>query len=455
MISRERWVILALCLLFCAAHVAGYLTFTIRWFGYRGYRFLLWEDPTQIVPILGMVAPILLAPALFLPTQNRRLSDLAPWVLYVTLYVPGVYIPLLTLGRPASEVIVLSILHLVGLIAFEMLRRVKLNVKFAKTQNSSWVPGVVLPAIALLIALYFWQAVDFRLDLAWDTLYERRFAARDLVGPGMPMGYLNQMFIKVFIPAIALFAWLWKDIRLGALCLFCIVVSWAFDANKLVIFTPILIIGVLSLYKSKKPVQTLLIALTIMILLFIPVYFLIPGQSSGTSIAAEIAEGTVKRALYEPGLLTGYYWDHFQIYPLNNFGGSPLSVLFTKSPYETIVPRRIGYMYFGNDAETANAGIMAGAISDLGNIGVPIMMGIAGLILRIFECLGEQRNRALGYAFIFVITQDWSNRPFQTSLITGGVLASFLLLWLYSDPKKRNAAPGTEAATASPAADGA
>jgi oligosaccharide repeat unit polymerase len=426
--SRERWRILLLCLLYCAVHMLAYLTVILPWFFYRGYRLFI-----PNLPYVALVAPLLLLPALFLPVTTKKISDMAPWVLYATLYVPGVYIPLLTVKRDPNEIIWLSVLHFVGLVCFELLRRVRVNVKFTKTQNSSWLPGVVVPIIAILIAISFWRTVDFKLDLSWETLYERRFAARDLVGPGQPLGYLNQIFIKVFIPALALFAWLWKSGKLAAACIFCCLISWAFDANKLVLFTPVLIFGIMLIYRSKHPIRFMLVSLTVMIAVFIPVRYLMPA---GTGVAAEIAESTIKRALYEPGLLTGYYWDHFTIYPLNNFGGSPFAAFFTSSPYEGIISRRIGYMYFGNDAETANAGIMAGAISDMGPIGVPIIMAIAGFTLRVFECLGEQRNRALGFSFIFVIAQDWSNRPFQTSLITGGVLASFLLLWLYSDPKR-------------------
>lgn len=416
---------LGLCLAYFVMHVIGYFLLIFPWFAYRqfGARMI---DPKWIPGIILLC----LAPGLFLPPTKERPSDLAGWFFYCCLGMPGCYISFLSLNRPPEEIFVLSWLLVISLGLMEIGRRLPINFQFRPVLNTDWIGSLALPGLAILAALLLIAANGFQFDISYATIYERRLAARLFATPGSMLALASGLLVKVFVPMIAIYATLWKSRALWIACIACALISWSVDALKTVLFLPILVLGLYHLAQTRKATNWFVFLMGFGILAVTALSF-----TPFSNLAMEIANATFKRQAYSPGLLTAQYWDWFTDNPQNNLANRQLFDFFGDSPYPGSIARWIGATYYGQPDVNANTGIMGSGFAEFGAVGMLVASLLAGLGFRWFDALAQQRDETLGFIFIILICVEWTNRALQTSLITGGVLALALLLWLYSAPK--------------------
>ncbi len=422
---------LALCLAYLVAHVIGYVLMIYPWFAYRQFG-LRMIDPKWIPGIVLLC----LAPGLYLPFRRDRPSDIAGWFFYCCLVMPGCYISFLSLNRPVEEIFGFGWLLVISLGLIEVGRRLPIQFKFKQVLSSDWVPGFLLPAVAILAALALFAANGLQFDISYATIYERRLAARSFAGPGMMLGLVSGLLVKVFVPMLAIFATLWRSRTLWAVCIACTLISWSVDALKTVLFLPVLVLGLSYMARAKNPTVWFVSLMGVGILAVTAL-----SLSPFSNLAMEIANATFKRQAYSPGLLTAQYWDWFVDNPKNFLANRQFFDFFGDSPYQGSIARWMGSTYYGQPDVNANTGIMGSGYAEFGVVGMLVASALAGLFLRWFDALSEQRDQTLGFIFVVLICVEWTNRALQTSLVSGGVLALAILLWLYSPPQ---AAPAFE-----------
>jgi hypothetical protein len=134
---------------------------------------------------------------------------------------------------------------------------------------------------------------------------------------------------------------------------------------------------------------------------------------------------TTRRTLLEPGLLTGFYYEHYSQVPHAGLAYhiSQEGKDVPSPPYE------IGLVYFGDVNIEANANLWAQGFADFGMPGIFCYTLLLSAILWLYDSLAARQN--LGLAILIVAMQAfaYSNSPPMTVLITHGGLATALLLW--------------------------
>jgi len=405
--------------LYFGLHYLFYVYFvepTMHWqlFDVGDYEWYWWLASI----ILGLI------PGLFLPSRIERVNDLAPWIQYVCIVGPAAYVPMHCFQQHFPNIFLYSIAFTVCLYLFERARKYPMNFNFRTSKNSEGAFTYGFLVVALLVTMYIWRAIDFKFDLGWGSMYDRRLAVRPLLAGGTPLGYLNTLFIKGIVPLSVLFAIARKNYSLLWLTLLCVLVSFSFDGTKLVIFLPLGAMALAYQWKTKK-ISTFIYGL-------IAAFLAIGGLAlSGSEAGAELARSVIIRQTYSLAEIASFYFDYFVNKPFNWFNGSPFLGWISPEKVMSPYPRVIGFEYFNSVDTNLNTGIFASAYAEGGYFSMFLTAIAAGLIINFIASLGERRSRFLGFCFCSLIAIEWTNSSFFTSFLSGGVVVLSLVLYFY------------------------
>ncbi|HWD38059.1 MAG TPA: hypothetical protein VG944_04370 [Fimbriimonas sp.] len=417
---KRNTVIWTVAVLYLLVHVLVYGVFVLPSFAFRGYgyRDLDW----WAYPFLIFAA---LLPVVWLPKKLERASDFAMWELYATIIPSSVYIPFLSIDRPPIE---MTLLTICVIFSFWLTNYVRLHARplyFARVRNAYSIYQIPFFIVAAMFIVFIWKSVNFRIDLNWATIYTRRAQAAKIAPKGSLLAYAINILVKIINP-LGVVLWairkspvhLWMSI-LGVICAF------SFNGLRTAIFLPIFAYLLLRLSRSDKGIPWMLSIIGIVNFLVGMIIFL----PSGENIAMDIAAASTVRGIYVTGLLMGNYWDWFTRNPLNMMATSPFFGSLTHPVYKTSIPLLIGYQYFGDPVNVANAHYLASGFAEFSYGGMIAAAIIAGYVFSLFDAMGESRGMSASTICAALLAMQMTNGAIQTTILTGGVL--FLLMFLY------------------------
>jgi hypothetical protein len=143
---------------------------------------------------------------------------------------------------------------------------------------------------------------------------------------------------------------------------------------------------------------------------------------------ATLSREVTRRALAGPGLLTGYYFEHYSsvAHPGHNFTGTGASQLYGP-------PHEIGYYYFNNADMDANANFWAEGFAEFGIFGMFAFAVVVAASLWLYDSIAARGSLELAIMLAVVLADALANSSPLTILVThGGVLTGVLL---YFAPK--------------------
>jgi hypothetical protein len=158
--------------------------------------------------------------------------------------------------------------------------------------------------------------------------------------------------------------------------------------------------------------------------LLIAIVLLSAGVDS-YSKTANLSSITTRRTLMDPGLLTGFYYEHYSQAPYAGW-----SYHFPK-PGESILapPYEIGLVYMGDANIEANANLWAQGFGDFGMSGIAGFTLLLAAMLWIYDSIAARQNREFAIVLVAMQAFAYSNSPPMTVFLTHGGLATALLLW--------------------------
>jgi hypothetical protein len=134
---------------------------------------------------------------------------------------------------------------------------------------------------------------------------------------------------------------------------------------------------------------------------------------------------TTRRTFMDPGLLTGFYYEHYSQVP-----HAGLAYHFPREGETNPGPsHEIGLIYFGDARIDANANLWAQGFADFGIPGIFAFTLLLSAILWMFDSIAARQNPELGILVIAMQAFFFSNSAPLTVFITHGGLCSALLLW--------------------------
>jgi hypothetical protein len=364
-----------------------------------------------------------LLPAVRLPRDLGNPSDVASWLVYLCVVAPGCTFSLWVTDRPSEEAIAVPVLLLTGWFVFDWVRTRKSAA--VMVAPPTWLGDTVtgaLPAVLVALGFALFAIGGFSLHLSFMDVYERRFAARDIVQGYPLLGYVISATYGALIPVAIAVGAVGRRPALLLSALFCVAAGFSLDGQKsLVVFA--LMVGVVALIVQRRQR-----GIGLAMLLFFGgtvIVSLVEFLRFGSYLTAAF---WTHRQIFVPAELTVQYWQFFSENPFMMMRDGLLGGLFP-SPYPFDTARVIGAEYWGSSDVDANANIFA---SGFAHFGVPGVFGsalVAGYILRLFDRFGARRNFAVTTALCAQVGMVFTNGAVHTALLSNGVLWLLLAVW--------------------------
>ena len=414
----RRPVVVIICAGYYFLFVAAYAFLVVPAHFYEGLV-------VGILPIWGwaLMATLGILPAFFLDTRCDRLSSLTAWILYFATVVPCCVVPELIGSYDLKSSLRVSAIVVASLLVLEIARRRPLF-PVPSSEGSARIYTVIVPLFVLAVSLAMNYSDNFRISLSLDeSLYEHRLEAREIVQEGTISGYLVSTFMGTGLPIIIGEAIFWRSIGLGATALFGVISVMSFNGTKSALFSPVLCGYAIWMVTRRRRGWWfhILIAHVALVL-----------AALGSSVILTLG---IYREQSLPAQITSYYFDLADRMPPLLFRDSGVAQWFgISNPLGQDLGRYIGQEYFLSEENNANTNIWASAQAEIPYLGPFVASLVAGTLLRLLDSLvhkkKSRRAATVGAALCAIWALTWSNVALQTSLLSNGVLASLLLVYM-------------------------
>ncbi|MBS1704332.1 MAG: hypothetical protein JST40_00545 [Armatimonadetes bacterium] len=388
-------------------------------FSYQGVIF----NPPRIEFVLFAYV-LSLAPALWLPLKLQQTSDLAQWVMYITLLVPCVFFPFHVSERPPEEVLTMVTMFFLSYVLFSwmLLRLEPIRLKPIRFSHEafSWF---LLVAIFLCTVMVGAQN-GFQLKLSMDDVYQRRLEARDAVAGGSLAGYALAWLAGSFAPIGIVYGLVRRHFFLVAAGVVGLVSIFSFSGTKSSLFTPLVMLLLFWIVRSGKQTYSRLMLVGTIALISISALL-------WTKIENPIlSESFTRRLLISKGVSTAFYWQEFQDDPM--FMRDSMFARLVGMQDELPKTFRIGIKYGKGDAENYNANAWASAQANFGYTGFFLCSIVAALVLKIMDGFAKYGNfdvLSVASAFFAIV---WGEQAMESSFLSSGVIVTLGLMFLLS-----------------------
>ena len=408
--------------LLAAAAYAGvllwvYATILSPLFSYEGYR-LAWPGP------LAMVWLILLAlgPAPFLPHTLSRPSALIVWWLYLAAYIPSILVPALSLGMPWEKLLPLhlSLAVSMGLLCLVCSSRPLAIGQMKLSPTLFWSVFALIWLAGLAFASgQFSVLANVGSMFTGATEYDIRGQVQRVVTGGnrvlaYVLGELGQA-LNPFLLALGIVRR--RGLYLAAGIIGQLIV-FGVNGFKTVVLSAILLPLVFVLIRRWR--RNFGLAFTSGVIAIILACAVVDSANGSIFFSSLFT----RRTLAGPGLLTGFYFDHF-----SQVSHAGIAYHLQRDASVLDASREIGLVYFGSSNVDANANLWAEGFADLGVPGVLGFTLIAAVMIWLYDSIAKRRNLELAVLLAVMPAVDLSNSAPTTVLITHGGLAAAILLY--------------------------
>jgi hypothetical protein len=290
------------------------------------------------------------------------------------------------------------------------------------------IPSVSIPnqykgiaLITLAVALLIPIIATFKFNFNLHTLFlSEIYSTREIFSEKLT-GYLTYLYhfeAKTIIPVALVFFMIHKKPLLIGLFILMLLYLFVISGNKLVYFTPIIVI--FFYYIGKDYISKITYFFIITLIMFA----LFPIIDNYITAPKPILTGTfINRFFFIPALLTHFYFDFFNGHPFH-FAESHFFNLFVKSPYDMPVGFLITKVYWGAPTAYANNGIVSDGFMNLGYCGVALFSFIFAFLFSLFNSLKLHIGfYGIFFSYIYIIL----SAPLLTCIITGGILPFILI----------------------------
>ena len=288
--------------------------------------------------------------------------------------------------------------------------------------------ALIVIALVLLVPII----VRFQLKLNLKTLLlQDIYTTRDVFSTKLNgyLAYLYNFEAKTIVPVALVYFMIRKKPLWIAVFTIILLYLFVISGNKLVYFTPIIVIFFYYVGKDYTSKITYFFGITLLLFALFPIV--------DNFIGAEkpILSGTfINRFFFIPALTTHFYFDFFDGHPFY-FAESHFFNQFVKSPYDMPVGFLITKEYWGAPTAYANNGIVSDGFMNLGYWGVVLFSLLFALLFSIFNSFNLHKGYyGLFFSYIYIIL----SASLLTCIITGGILLFVILALTILTTKEKN-----------------
>lgn len=425
--ARERKLLLLLIVSYIACFQWIYIHYLNPGFDYLGYTYY---PPGLAYSSLAFILSVL--PCLWLPLKITRPSQFAYWVIYITVLIPSMIVPLYAGYESASEIATLMITFFAAFLltgSSYLIPLWKLNPSNI-SRRTFWA---TLTFLAVFLTV--WLLVVFHHHLqfvSFSDIYDLRDAANDLA-EGTLVNYAFMLLtgaINPFLMGYGLFyrkRWIFLAGAVGQLLVYSVL------GTKGSILSVVFVPAVYLLLRMKRFSFGVNLAWACLSLILGMCLLYIYVESNPGVITSIVLFVICARTLSMGGLMTAQYYDFFLRNPYTYWSHLKLISLFVHYPYTYPVGQELGIAYAGTTALDATTHFYAtDGIGAAGLAGLLLIGLLSALVFWTLDSATQHRNPKLAVLVLTYAAYNLANISMFTSLLSGGL--GLLMVILYFMP---------------------
>ncbi|HUK22937.1 MAG TPA: hypothetical protein VLV49_00055 [Terriglobales bacterium] len=423
--SRRAWLLLGV-----AAFAGGFQIAYVGWlnpvFGYFGFGN---NDPSWRYLLLAWTLSVL--PGLWMPIHLTRPSQLIYWVIFLSVYVPSMFVPLYaSLDGPAAVVKMLLTLF-VGLFILGLAHRLPpRQLHPPRLSPGAFRAGFGWAAAALVL----WVVVVFhgRLQIvSFAEVYDVRFAAEDVM-EGSLVNYALMWLTAVIGPCLLVWGlFRRRPLLFAAGGLIQLLVYGAVGAKAALASLVVIPFFYLLLRKNTAAFGLKLVWGTA--LAFFLLYLGRSWGDASENLFYWALSLVFMRTFGMPGLLTEWYREFFQRNPLTYYSHLKVVNSFLHYPYANPLGIEVGWFFSGEPTLDANAHFWAtDGLAALGLPGVVLVSVLCALLFWALDSAAAKHDVRFSALLVSFAAINLANVSMFTTLLSGGL--GLLMLVLYCQP---------------------
>ncbi|SET22350.1 oligosaccharide repeat unit polymerase [Anaerobranca gottschalkii] len=410
---KKNNIIAFFCLIFYKLILdAFYIFFIHKYYEYMGFSL----DFNGYKYLLSLMFIIILFT--FLPKDSQKPSSI-----FLQLHLIVMFIPMLTIYAFMNESTNFMLINVLAFLSQCILINLMPNIKIARIKNSKKLLYLLLCVITIFVYLSMIRANGLPSLKTLNIL--NVYDVRSNVAYPFLMNYLVNWQAKVINPFLITVAYLRGSRNFLMVFVFLQIIIYMITAHKSFLFMPMAIIIVCYILKKVDflKLSTIVSAISSFIIL---IHYFISKSILVSSIF-------IRRFLFVPAHIKFSYYDFFTNNSFLYFSLGRIGNIFgINYPYDKKIANLIGEVYYNSPNMWVNTGYLADAYANMGYWGIFFISILFVLVLKVIDSLSIKVGKELTVGLALFPILSLNDGAFLTTLFTGGLLFTILVLFLYS-----------------------
>lgn len=246
-------------------------------------------------------------------------------------------------------------------------------------------------------------------------------------------GYIFNWIAKTVVPFGLIYCVKQKKYRLAVLLGIVQVVMYMESGEKMILLLLFPLLTVYFFAKCKHLTKMMYAGLTILYLLVLLMARMDGSQGTSNSLGMLAISLVGQRAIYGPAMTKFHYYALFRDFPKIFFSDGQIGKMLGLTYPYAAGSGKIIYAYEGGEFLASNSitGYLAESYAQMGFPGMLLMSLLFGWILRGLSCYREKEIFPLLAALFTIYVVSLNDAPLFTMLFSGGMLVSYLLVFIY------------------------
>ena len=391
-------------------------------------------------PYLLLAWLLSILPGMWMPMELTRPSQLAYWILYITVLIPSMFVPLFAALDPPREISGLMLVLFAGFLIVGVSYLLPLiRVRAVRLPSRTfWLGFGILGG-----SLFLWMMVVYHNHLqfvSFTSVFEQRQVAGD-IGEGSRSNYSYMWLSGVVDPFLMGWGlyykrrWMFVLGALGQLFVYGVV------ASKTSVISIPLIAAFYLMFRMGRAFALKLIFASLALIGSLCLWYYSSGENPGLLQVVVLAV-VAQRTLSAGGLATAQYYDFFQKNPLTYLSHVTGVNWFVHYPYKNPIGEEIGLAYSGTADLDATAHFWAtDGLEAFGLTGILFVSVLCAFVFWVLDSTSREYDpRFIALLFSFAVL-NLANASIFTSLLSGGLILLTLLVYLMPDQAQGAAIP--------------
>jgi len=293
-----------------------------------------------------------------------------------------------------------------------------------KNSNKVVIPFIVVLSLSVYYIILYYNGLPSARALDLLSVYEVRSGFNQ--GHWI-MGYLipwQARVLNVFLLCLGFYK---KNYKLVVVALGMQLILFLMTGHKSFLFIPVLVLGLYFAIRLGSIRKLLAAGLILVLSAGLLAYYLFHVHA--------LLSIVIRRVFFVPAQNYFYYYDFFSHNEFVKLSHSIFGFLFPY-PYDMSIPNLIGLEYYNSPGMWVNTGYLADAYMNFGLLGMIIFSVVLGVVLLFTDSIIKGFKNSLFTAMIVPSYFSLIDGALFTTLLTGGILFSLLLLYLYGNKEK-------------------